>query len=655
MKKLFTIDNIMVSCIAALGYGYGEIIGKYFGLPPLLIMAACMTLGIAAEMIISKIIFSEAIQRKPMRRVMVYLGCFLIFMTAHWYSMNWLGVSMLDYMMEEIAFTIGFPILGFVVNMLIRAWRTYKVRQRYGDGSSGYVFDVDSEDIEEVNRQNHPITGDYDAELAVKTRTGVFVGERVKKTICFCGIPYAKPPVGERRWKAPEPLPDSDAVYEAVNFGASAIQVEHKGSILKHHRQSEDCLTLNICVGSRKSEEKKPVLVLFHLGDFSYGGTVDPLLAGGNLVTQHPDTVFVSFNHRLGILGFIDFSEVPGGEACPDAPNLGLMDQLAALKWIRENISAFGGDPERITVMGFEAGATSILLLAASGRARGLFQRAVVFNGNLETVYNTPDASRDLARRLLRETRTSTMRELMQLSPEALKAAAQKLWPRLCAPTCDGTWLPADIDRALKEGARDIAYIVGIPSNERMVIRSFVGDAHYEELLSMAVDDMKKTLGSPAAEAVQAYIDDQAARSSQSGAKSRFMEQYIALGAYHSAVLLAEGGKSVHMLYWDEKLLIEKLGSGTVDAAAVLLGNSEAALMYGSVMNNDLSETLQFLLHKFIAGRDLELYPNEIKGVDALDWKPFPKALVVSNDELLCEKIEHRLTEIGGLMEHFRR
>ena len=111
------------------------------------------------------------------------------------------------------------------------------------------------------------------------------------------GIPYAKPPVGELRWKAPEPLPSSEAVFEAKNFGASAIQVEHKGSILKHHRQSEDCLTLNIVVNGEKTGKLKPVLIVFHHGDFTYGGSADPLIDGGEFVSKNPDIVLVSINY----------------------------------------------------------------------------------------------------------------------------------------------------------------------------------------------------------------------------------------------------------------------------------------------------------------------------------------------------------------------
>ena len=415
MKKLFTIDDFMVAFISALGYGFGYTIPMHLGWPQFACIVTCFALGIALEEIAGKIVFSKAVQKKTANRVFTYVAILLVFLIAEFVSMRLLGASLMEDLEEEFAWVVGLPILGLVVSLCIRAFRVRKIRKLYGDGSEGYVFDLKKEDIEETNRQNQPILGQYDAELAVKTRTGVYVGEKYKNTICYLGIPYAKPPVGELRWKAPEPLPASEAVFEAKNFGASAIQVEHKGSIIKHHRQSEDCLTLNIGVSEQKTEGKKPVLVLFHHGDFTSGGSVDPLSYGGDFAANHPDIVFVSFNYRLGIFGFIDFSEVPGGEACPDAMNLGLLDQIAALKWIRENIAAFGGDPERITVLGFESGATCICLLAASERAKGLFQRAFAFNGSPDSAYETPEASRTLAKALLKETNTSTMAELPRL------------------------------------------------------------------------------------------------------------------------------------------------------------------------------------------------------------------------------------------------
>ena len=652
MKKLFTIDDFMVAFMSAMGYGLGYSLAKKAGWSEILCLVACIALGMSLEAIVSKIIFSKAVQKKKKNRVITYVIIFLVFLVAQYFAYFRMGTSLLENLQEEFGYVVGFPILGFILNMILRGFQARKIRKRYGDGSEGFVFDLKSEDVEETNRQNQAVRGEYDADLAVKTRTGVFVGYKDKNVACYLGIPYAKPPVGDRRWKAPEPLDPSDSVFEAQNFGASAVQVEHKGSILKNHRQSEDCLTLNICVSASKDRSPKPVLVLFHGGDFTSGGAVDPLMYGTNYVREHPEVVFVSFNYRLGIFGFIDFAEVPGGEEYPDAINLGLLDQTMALKWIRENISAFSGDPDKITVLGFESGATSICLLAAGDEARGLFRKAFVFNGNLGHVYETPDNARALANELLKETHTSTMQELLQLSTESLKEAAQRLWRNMCAPTNDGRLIPRDVYRAYEEGkASDIEFVLGFPSKQMQVMRSVIGDRNYEELMSAMLAEIEQYTDSAAFEAVQEYMKSQTAAAGETEAKAKLAEQWNALGIYRTALKLSAGGNKVHIMLWDEKPLIENLGSGTTDAAAALLGNGDALQMYGSVMDKDVSEILQTLLTKYIKGEALRLYHNEIPHVDALEWKAFPKALVVSDGSIKCGPIEERITEVKELLE----
>ena len=297
MKKLFTADDFMVAFISALGYGFGETIARLSGWPDIMCVAACIVLGTALREIVSKIAFSETVQKKTINRVLTFMAIFLIFIAAHYIAVVWMGVSMLDYLLEDVVYTVVLPVISFFVHLFIRGYEVRKIRKLYGDGSEGYVFEVAKEKIDEINQQNQPILGEYNKKYAVKTRTGIYVGEKCKKVINYLGIPYAKPPVGELRWKAPEPLPSSEAVFEAKNFGASAIQVEHKGSILKHHRQSEDCLTLNIVVNGEKTGKLKPVLIVFHHGDFTYGGSADPLIDGGEFVSKNPDIVLVSINY----------------------------------------------------------------------------------------------------------------------------------------------------------------------------------------------------------------------------------------------------------------------------------------------------------------------------------------------------------------------
>jgi len=657
MKKLFTIDDFMIAFVSAVGYGLGTEIPHLLGAPAWLGYVVSMGVGMLLEGIVSKIVFSKAVQKKTTNKICVFAGFLLIFALGQAFLSKWSNVSLLNYVKEQQASAIVMPLLGFGVSMLMRFFQTRKIRKLYGDGSKGFVYDLKQEDIDVVNRQNKPITGEYDSACAVKTRTGIYVGTKGKEITWFSGIPYAKPPVGERRWKAPEPLDDTDAVFEAKYPGASAVQVEFEGSILRHHRQSEDCLTLNICSGSKeesekKTRKKKPVMVFFHHGDFSYGGSADPLIYGDSFAKANPDIVIVSFNYRLGIFGFIDFAEIPGGEAYPDAANLGLLDQIAALKWVRENIAAFGGDPDKITVMGFESGATSICLLAACEEAKGLFRRAFVFSGSPAGAYDTPDGARALAKKLLELTGTSTMEELCALPTERLKAAGQKLWLNMAAPTCGGGLIPADVYAAYRSGAASgVEFIIGIPSNERSVYKSVIGGENYESFVNGGVDGILGVLDDAGAEAVSAYIRQRPADMSELDAKARIIEQWTALCTYRSAAELSAGGGKVYLMYWNAKPLIENLGSGTVDVASALFGNSEAAQMYGNVMDKDLSEVLQSLMAKFIRGEALRLYNNEIKGIDALDWKKYPKALILSNDKILCEPIEGKLTEIKGLTD----
>ena len=147
MKKLFTIDDFMVAFISALGYGFGETIAKLSGWPEILCGAASFVLGVGLEEIISKIVFSKAVQKNVANRVFTYAAILLVFLLGQYASIRWMGVSLIKYLQEEFVFVVGLPILGLIVNLLIRGWRVRQIRKRYGDGSEGYVFDVTDKDL----------------------------------------------------------------------------------------------------------------------------------------------------------------------------------------------------------------------------------------------------------------------------------------------------------------------------------------------------------------------------------------------------------------------------------------------------------------------------------------------------------------------------
>ena len=660
MKKLFTVDDFIVGVIAALGYGLGFEIPKNLELEEWQCLLICLAVGMIFENFASKIVFSKVVQNKTQNKILVCAAFLLIFLLVEYVVVSWTELSMYEYLLEQYMYLIALPILGFAFSMSLRWYRVRKIRELYGDGSGGFVFDEllkRKKLLEKLNRQNQKIHGAFENDLAVKTKTGVFIGEKHKDSIIFCGIPYAKPPVDKLRWKAPEQLPTSEEVFEAKYLGASAIQVDYEGSPLKHFRQSEDCLYLNICVVSPKMKKKKPVIVIFHHGDFSYGGSADPILYGGELTKIYQNSVFVTFNYRLGILGFIDFSEVEGGENYPDALNLGLLDQIAALKWIKENISEFGGDAENITVMGFESGSLSIALLTTCERAKGLFQKAFIFNGSPMSSYETSEVSKKLAKKLLKATSTTTMQELLKIPTEKLKEVTQKLALDLSAPTRDEKFIPIDVFDFYASGAvSDVEFIIGISANERRIYKAYVGDEKYKDFMAKEIPYILNYLDEnypDETQNIKNFIEEQKSTMSEVDVNANIWEQCYSLTLYKSAKKLVDGGSKVHLLYWDVKPLIKNLGSGTVDVLASFLGNSESAQIYGNVLNQDIAITLQTLFRKFANGDRVQIFNNEIKGVAAIDWKEFPQALIVSEKAFRCESIAKKLSNIKGLLKIF--
>ena len=225
----------------------------------------------------------------------------------------------------------------------------------------------------------------------VQTAGGTVEGIRDGDLAVFKGLPYAAPPVDELRWRAPEPVQPWQGVRKADAFGKACMQAP--GAALAAGAgdigpMGEDCLTLNIWTPGTGSA-RRPVMVWIHGGALVFGAGSQSLYDGQALAAR--GAVVVSLNYRLGPLGFFDHPALAG--ASGGNVNFGLLDQIAALKWVRDNISAFGGDPGNVTVFGESAGGQSVLALFASPKARGLFQRGIV-----QSAYGIPSSSRTKAR-----------------------------------------------------------------------------------------------------------------------------------------------------------------------------------------------------------------------------------------------------------------
>jgi len=197
----------------------------------------------------------------------------------------------------------------------------------------------------------------------------------------YLGIPYAKPPTGTRRFKAPEPLPKWNNVFNAYEFGAVCPQVYDAIELdnPKEKVNEEDCLTLNIW-SPPTSSEKKAVMVFIHGGGFVVGSSKSSLYHG-ETIAKKGGVVFVSLNYRLGLLGYLDFSVI-GGLEYADSANNGLRDQLMALQWVQDNIASFGGDPANVTVFGESAGGGSVTALMGIDNPQHYFKRLIAMSAS---------------------------------------------------------------------------------------------------------------------------------------------------------------------------------------------------------------------------------------------------------------------------------
>ena len=219
------------------------------------------------------------------------------------------------------------------------------------------------------------------AEPRVETLAGTLVGRNRDGIDSFKAIPYAAPPIGPLRWRAPQPVRPWAGARDAGQVGALCIQPPPRGDPgVGPLPMSEDCLTLNVWTPEGRGAEPLPVMVWIHGGGLNNGSGTAALYDGANLARR--DVVVVTINYRLGRLGFFDHPAL-AAERQPGEPaaNYGLMDTIAALRWVQQNAAAFGGDADNVTVFGESAGGTMVTRLMISPEARGLFHRAVVQSG----------------------------------------------------------------------------------------------------------------------------------------------------------------------------------------------------------------------------------------------------------------------------------
>ena len=270
----------------------------------------------------------------------------------------------------------------------------------------------------------------------------------------FKGVPFAAPPLGALRWKAPQPVQPWLGVKPCTAFGPSPMQdapepfsMWSEEFLIRKEPISEDCLYGNVWTGAGTPTEKRPVLVWIYGGGFGSGGTNVPIYDGEAMAKK--GIIFVSINYRVGIFGFFALPQLTKESGHNASGNYALMDQLAALKWVKKNIAAFGGDPNNVTIAGQSAGSMSVNALVASPLAKGLFHRAIGESGASFTNENPPLAkAEEDGTRLMASLKAASLTDLRAIPAATLQKAGQGMH----TPIIDGYVLPEPIVNIFKAG-----------------------------------------------------------------------------------------------------------------------------------------------------------------------------------------------------------
>jgi para-nitrobenzyl esterase len=237
----------------------------------------------------------------------------------------------------------------------------------------------------------------------VSTRYGKLEGDEQNGLLVFKGVPFAAAPDGARRWLAPEKPAPWTGVRDARRFGAAApqnpVMTQALVAMKIEQAQSEDCLNLNLWTPGLDGA-RRPVMVWIHGGGFTIGAGSQEIY-DGSVLARRGDVVIVTINYRLGPFGFLRLNDITHGRI-PSSGNEGLLDQIAALQWVRDNIAEFGGDPDNVTIFGESAGGMSVGALLAMPMARGLFHKAIAQSGSCDTVSSVARANRTAERVLSR-------------------------------------------------------------------------------------------------------------------------------------------------------------------------------------------------------------------------------------------------------------
>ena len=476
--------------------------------------------------------------------------------------------------------------------------------------------------------ENKEITGEYDEALAANTVSGTYVGQIVSdEVVSWKGIPYAKQPVGELRWRVPQAPEASDKVYEAYYFGSSSVQVEGGDEPASLYPQGEDCLNLNLWNNRADETGNKPIMVWIHGGAYIQGGACTDEYDGTNFVKKHPDVIFASIDYRTDFVGFINLSKVPGAEDYKDSANLGLLDEIQALAWLKENAAAFGGDPERITIFGESAGGGSVSSLTLAPQAKGLFKRAIMQSGVSSGFLRTAEKSIEHTDKIMNISGAKNIDDLLSLTKTDMRKIATIIGSEDATdytyPQPDGIVVPLNIKEALNSNQRDgFDIMIGTTKDEYNYWTMLLGKEGNLASMQKSKDKLLAKMD-----------DDQKARfetflSLQGDDEYNQLLQYTNYLAFHcpsryEAKTHAANGQNTYVYYFTEESNDPvRLADHGYDLGFVL-GNVEEDRAKDIPAAWKLSEIMQQMWVNFAKTGDPSLNDGEVEGAGDIKWDKF--------------------------------
>ena len=490
------------------------------------------------------------------------------------------------------------------------------------------ILDANIEEARERMRalygENKKITdGNYDKSLAVKCINGTFVGRKTAEdVIAYKGIPFVgRQPVGDLRWKAPVDCAPDDGVYEAYYFAKAPRQDGNVSQLGSLYPQSEDCLYLNVWKAENKSSEAKPVMVWIHGGAFEIGGTAEPREEGTNFVKENPDVIFVTIEYRMNGFGFFHLSHLPDGADYPDAQNLGLLDQVMALKWVHENISAFGGDPDKVTIFGQSAGGASVSLLPLIEGSHKYFQRVIAESGS-PVFTRSVEESIACTNEVMEALGCKTVADLQKVDIDTLvKTEGALLSLRVWAER-DGRTVPLDPYAAYADGvAKDLDFLQGCTKDE---LGYFVYGFGLEGYAVFAADRKAKKLAQLTESEkalIESYCKDAKDVTPEYSCDSRLFDQIVFIAPLFrlSENQTMAGGKSYTYFFTPESS-VPLMRSGHAIELSTVFNHPEETFCTGRRFDETFGKTMRRMWVQFAKTGNPSLTAQQSPDGKAREW-----------------------------------